>query len=547
MAISKEELDFNKNDDAMRLKISAMERELEKVYKGGGEKRIEKLHSKGKLSARERIDLLLDPNTDRMEIGAFAGHEMYKEYGGCPAGGVVVVIGYVSGKQCIVVANDATVKAGAWFPITGKKNLRAQEIAMENNLPIIYLVDSAGVFLPLQDEIFPDKEHFGRIFRNNAVMSSMGIVQIAAVMGSCVAGGAYLPIMSDESLIVNKTGTIFLAGSYLVKAAIGETIDNETLGGATTHTEISGVCDYNVEDDETCLKTIRTLMDQIGQKENAGFDRKESSLPKEALNKVYGILPRERSKPYNVRDIINCLVDNSEFTEYKSDYGQSIVCAYARIDGWSVGIVANQREIVKNAKGEMQFGGVIYSDSADKSARFIMNCNQKNIPLVFLQDVTGFMVGSKSEHNGIIKDGAKMVNAMANSVVPKFTVITGNSYGAGNYAMCGKAYDPRLIVSWPTAELAVMGGAAAAKVLLQIEVASLKSQGEKLTPEREKELFDKIKDRYDKQISPYYSASRLWIDAIIDPAETRKVISMGIEMANQKKAEKPYNVGVIQT
>ncbi len=547
MAISAKELDFNKNDDQMRLKLSALERELDKIYEGGGKKRIAKLHENGKMTARERIDFLLDPDTERVEIGAFAGYEMYPEYGGCPAGGVVVVIGYVSGKQCIVVANDATVKAGAWFPITGKKNLRAQEIAIENRLPIIYLVDSAGVFLPMQDEIFPDKEHFGRIFRNNAVMSSMGIVQIAAVMGSCVAGGAYLPIMSDESLIVNKTGTIFLAGSYLVKAAIGETIDNETLGGATTHTEISGVCDYKVENDEECLTTIRDLMDKIGHFEDAGFDRKESAAPKRDPKDVYGILPADRSKPYNVKDIIECLVDDSKFTEYKPSYGKSIVCAYARIDGWSVGIVANQREIVKNAKGEMQFGGVIYSDSADKAARFIMNCNQKNIPLVFLQDVTGFMVGSKSEHGGIIKDGAKMVNAMSNSVVPKFTVVIGNSYGAGNYAMCGKAYDPRLIVGWPTAEIAVMCGAAAAKVLLQIEVATLKAKGEELTEEREKELFDTIKNRYDKQISPYYAASRLWIDAIIDPVETRKVISMGIEMASHKKAEKAYNVGVIQT
>ncbi len=547
MAISKKELEFNRNDDTMRLKIIDLNRKLDTIYEGGGKKRIDKLHSKGKRTARERIELLLDPNTDRIEIGAFAGYDMYKEHGGCPAGGVVTVIGYVSGKQCIIVANDATVKAGAWFPITGKKNLRAQEIAMENKLPIIYLVDSAGVFLPMQDEIFADKEHFGRIFRNNAVMSSMGIVQIAAVMGSCVAGGAYLPIMSDESLIVNKTGTIFLAGSYLVKAAIGETIDNEILGGATTQTEISGVCDYKTETDEDCLKTIRELMDQIGQPDSAGFDRKESIAPKNDLKKLYGILPEERSKPYDVKHIIKCLVDDSKFTEYKSNYGKTIVCAYARIDGWSVGIVANQREIVKNAKGEMQFGGVIYSDSADKASRFIMNCNQKNIPLVFLQDVTGFMVGSKSEHNGIIKDGAKMVNAMANSVVPKFTVILGNSYGAGNYAMCGKAYDPRLIVGWPTSEIAVMGGAAAAKVLLQIEVASMKAKGEKLTPEREKELYDQIKSRYDSQTSPYYAASKLWVDAIIDPAETRTVLSVGIEMANHKKAEKPYNVGVIQT
>ncbi len=547
MAVTKKELDFNKNDDEMRLKLATLDRELATVYLGGGASRIKKLHEQGKMSARERIDFLLDKDRERFEVGAFAGRGMYAEHGGCPSGGVVVVIGYVSGKQCIVVANDATVKAGAWFPITGKKNLRAQEIAMENKLPIIYLVDSAGVYLPMQDEIFPDKEHFGRIFRNNAVMSSMGITQIAAVMGSCVAGGAYLPIMSDESLIVDKTGTIFLAGSYLVKAAIGETIDNETLGGATTHTEISGVCDYNVPNDEECLKTIRGLIDKIGQKENAGFDRKEAKLPLEDPKTMYGILPSDRTKTYSVGDIIKCIVDDSEYQEYKEEYGKSIVCAYARVDGWSVGIVANQREIVKNAKGEMQFGGVIYSDSADKAARFIMNCNQKNIPLVFLQDVSGFMVGSKSEHGGIIKDGAKMVNAMANSVVPKFTIVTGNSYGAGNYAMCGKAYDPRLIVAWPTAELAVMSGASAAKVLLQIEVASLKNRGEEITPEREKELYDKIKNRYDEQISPYYAASRLWVDAIIDPVDTRKVISMGIEMANHAKAEKPYNVGVIQT
>lgn len=546
MAISQKDLEFNMNEDQMRLKISKLEQELAKVYEGGGKKRMEKLHESGKLSARERIDLLLDKKTERIEIAAFAGHGMYEEHGGCPSGGVVVVIGYIHGKQCIVVANDATVKAGAWFPITGKKNLRAQEIAMENNLPIIYLVDSAGVYLPMQDEIFPDKEHFGRIFRNNAIMSSRGIIQIAAVMGSCVAGGAYLPIMSDESLIVNKTGTIFLAGSYLVKAAIGESIDNETLGGATTHTQISGVCDYNVENDQECLATIRDLMSKIGKKEDAGFDRIKAELPAIDPKQIYGYLPSDRSKPYNVRDIIKCLVDESKFTEYKADYGKSLVCAYARVDGWSVGIVANQREIVKNAKNEMQFGGVIYSDSADKAARFIMNCNQKNIPLVFLTDVTGFMVGSKSEHGGIIKDGAKMVNAMANSVVPKISIIMGNSYGAGNYAMCGKAYDPRLIVGWPTAEIAVMSGAAAAKVLLQIEVASLQAKGEQITKEREDELYNKIKDRYDSQISPYYAASRLWIDAIIDPKETRKIISMGIEMASHKKAERPYNVGVIQ-
>lgn len=542
----KQDMEFNKNDDQMRLLISKMNQKLAKVYEGGGKSRIAKLHEQGKLSARERIDYLLDEDSPRVEIGAFAGDEMFKEHGGCPSGGVVVVIGYVSKRQCIVVANDATVKAGAWFPITGKKSLRAQEISIENHLPIIYLVDSAGVYLPMQDEIFPDKEHFGRIFRNNAIMSSMGITQIAAIMGSCVAGGAYLPIMSDEALIVDKTGTIFLAGSYLVKAAIGEDIDNETLGGATTHCEISGVTDYKCKDDKDCLDRIKRMMDKLGKTKDAGFDRAAPALPKSDPKEIYGIIPADRAKPYDTMEVILRLVDNSEFDEYKEGFGMSIVCGYARIDGWAVGIVANQRKMVKSKKGEMQFGGVIYSDSADKAARFIMNCNQKNIPLVFLQDVTGFMVGSRSEHGGIIKDGAKMVNAQANSVVPKFTVVIGNSYGAGNYAMCGKAYDPRLIVGWPTAEIAVMGGAQAAKVLLQIEVAAMKAKGEEISAEREKELFDKIKSRYDSQINPYYAAARLWLDAIIDPLETRKVISMGIEAASQAPATKPYNVGVIQ-
>ena len=547
MAVSPKEFEFNYNEDKMRLKIRALEQAFEKVSLGGGKKKIDKLHKAGKLTARERVDQLVDKNSERQEIGAFAGHGMYEEYGGCPSGGVVVVIGMVSGRRCVIVANDATVKAGAWFPITGKKNLRAQEIAMENHIPIIYLVDSAGVFLPMQEEIFADKEHFGRIFRNNAKMSAQGIIQIAAVMGSCVAGGAYLPIMSDESLIVNKTGTIFLAGSYLVKAAIGEKIDNETLGGATTHTEISGVCDYKVENDKECLATIRTLVSNIGAPESAGFDRIEATEPKIPIKNVYGTLPAERSKPYKSKELLKSLVDESKYLEYKAGFGKTLITAYARVDGWSVGIVMNNRELVKNGKGEMQFGGVIYSDAADKAARFIMNCNQKNIPLVFIHDVTGFMVGSKSEHQGIIKDGAKMVNAMANSVVPKFSIVIGNSYGAGNYAMCGKAYDPTLIVGWPTAEIAVMSGAAAAKTLLQIEVSSLKAKGEEITPEREKELFDKIKNKYDEQISPYYAASRLWIDAIIDPIETRKVISLGIDVANHKKSTEKYNVGVLQT
>lgn len=541
------DLEFNKNEDKMNLLISTMEKKLEKVHLGGGKSRIDKLHEQGKMTARERIAFLIDKGSETIEIGAFAGDDMYAEHGGCPSGGVVVVIGYVSGRQCIVVANDATVKAGAWFPITGKKNLRAQEIAIENRLPIIYLVDSAGVYLPMQDEIFPDKEHFGRIFRNNAVMSSMGILQIAAVMGSCVAGGAYLPIMSDEAMIVDKTGSIFLAGSYLVKAAIGENIDNETLGGATTHCEISGVTDYKCKDDADCLTRIRNIMSKIGYSEKAGFNRIEAGLPKKEPKEILGIIPDTRDKQYDMYEVIARLVDNSEFEEYKEKYGQTIICGLARIDGWSVGIVANQRKVVKSKKGEMQFGGVIYSDSADKAARFIMNCNQKKIPLVFLQDATGFMVGSRSEHGGIIKDGAKMVNAMSNSVVPKFTVVVGNSYGAANYAMCGKAYDPRLIVGWPTAQIAVMGGAQAAKVLVQIEVASLKAKGEQITPEKEAELYNKIKDRYDSQTSPYYAAARLWVDAIIHPSDTRKWISMGIEMADNAPITKPYNVGVIQT
>jgi 3-methylcrotonyl-CoA carboxylase beta subunit len=539
-------LEFNRNEDKMRLLISAMNQKLEKVKQGGGKSRIEKEHARGKMTARERVEFLLDEDSPQLEIGAFAGDGMYAEHGGCPSGGVVVVIGYIKGRQCIVVANDATVKAGAWFPITGKKNLRAQEIAIENKLPIVYLVDSAGVYLPMQDEIFPDKEHFGRIFRNNAVMSSMGILQIAAVMGSCVAGGAYLPIMSDEALIVKDTGTIFLAGSYLVKAAIGEEIDNETLGGATTHCEISGVTDYKCENDSDCLTRIRSIFDKVGDYNKAGFDRVEPVNPAKEATELYGIIPETREKPYDMMEVIYRLVDNSEFEAYKDKYGQSIICGLARIDGWAVGIVANQRKVVKSKKGEMQFGGVIYSDSADKAARFIMNCNQKKIPLVFLQDVTGFMVGSRSEHGGIIKDGAKMVNAMANSVVPKFTVVVGNSYGAGNYAMCGKAYDPRLMLAWPTAQIAVMGGAQAAKVLLQIEVSALKAKGKAITTEEEKTLYDKIYTHYEATTSIYYSAARLVVDAIIDPLDTRKAISMGIEAANHAPIERSYSTGILQ-
>ncbi len=538
---------FNQNYTANKELLKELNLRIEKLKLGGGAEKIAKQHQKGKLTARERIEYLIDKDSRTIEIGIFAGDGMYREYGGCPAGGVVVVIGYVSGRQCVIVANDATVKAGAWFPISTKKNLRAQEIAMENRLPIIYLVDSAGVFLPMQDEIFPDKENFGRIFRNNAIMSAKGIPQIAAIMGSCVAGGAYLPIMSDEAIIVNKTGSIFLAGSYLVKSAIGENVDNETLGGAETHTEISGVVDYKVESDYEALDKIRSLMAKIGTTKKACFNRIEAAPPKKKPDEIYGILPHKRDTPYNMYEIIERLVDNSEYDEYKANYGKTIICAYARIEGWAVGIVANQRTIVKNKTGEMQFGGVIYSDSADKAAHFIMNCNQKKIPLVFLHDVTGFMVGKRSEHGGIIKDGAKMVNAMANSVVPKFSVVIGNSYGAGNYAMCGKAYDPRLIVAWPTAQLAVMSGASAAKTLLQIQLSSFKQRGEELSKEDEQKLLDEITQKYNEQTSPYYAAARLWTDAVIDPLDTRKIISMGIEAANHRPIKKKYRTGVIRT
>jgi len=547
MATKTVDLDFNKNEDENKLKVSKLKQELNKIYLGGGEKRIAKLKAQGKMTARERVNYLTDNDSEFIELGAFAGYEMYEEYGGCPAGGVITGIGYVSGQQCVIVANDATVKAGAWFPITGKKNLRAQEIAIENHLPIIYLVDSAGVFLPMQDEIFADKEHFGRMFRNNAVMSSKGIIQIAAIMGSCVAGGAYLPIMSDEALIVEETGSIFLAGPYLVRAAIGEVTDNETLGGATTQSEISGVTDNKFKDDPKALDYIRNVMDKLGKFERAGFNRSTPALPKKDPKDIYGIVPHDNSKQYEVMDVIERLVDNSEFQQYKEKYGQSIVCGYGRIDGWAVGIVANQRKVVKTKSGEMRFGGVIYSDSADKAARFIMNCNQRRIPLVFLQDVTGFMVGTRSEHGGIIKDGAKMVSAMSNSTVPKFTVVMGNSYGAGNYAMCGKAYDPRLMIAWPTAKIAVMGGEQAAKTLMQIQVASLKAKGEEPDEAAQKELFNKIKSRYDRQTTPYYAAARLWVDAIIDPSETRKWLSMGIEAADHNPVVEKFNVGVVQT
>ncbi|WP_026763738.1 acyl-CoA carboxylase subunit beta [Sediminibacterium salmoneum] len=536
----------NRNEDWMKLMLSEMKQRMEKIALGGGKKAIEKQRERNKLTARERIEYLCDKNQPFIEIGAFAGYDMYKEEGGCPAGGTVAGIGYISGRQCVIVANDQTVKAGAWFPITGKKNLRMQEIAMENKLPIIYLVDSAGVFLPMQDEIFPDKEHFGRVFRNNARMSAMGITQIAAVMGACVAGGAYLPIMSDETLMVEGNGSIFLAGSYLVKAAIGEDIDNETLGGAITHTEISGIADYKFATEQDCLDQIKKIMSQLGSPEKAGFDRIAPALPKKDPSEIYGLIPEGNLKPYDMLEIIERIVDNSEFNQFKQDYGKTILCGYARIDGWAVGIVANQRLVCKSKKGEMQIGGVIYNDSADKAARFIMNCNQKKIPLVFLQDVTGFMVGSRSEHSGIIKDGAKLVNAVANSVVPKITIVIGNSYGAGNYAMCGKAYDPRFIYAWPSAKIAVMGGDQAAKTLAQIQVATMKAKGTVPTPEEEKKLLDTIKDRYNQQTTPYYAAARIWVDEIIDPIKTRQVIAEGIHAANHNPNLDTFKTGVFQ-
>jgi acetyl-CoA carboxylase carboxyltransferase component len=539
-------LEFNKNEDAMRLATSQMKQRHAQISLGGGKKAIEKAKEKGKMTPRERIKYLVDKDSEFVEIGSFAGWEMYAEHGGCPAGGTVAGLGYVHGRQCVIMANDNTVKAGAWFPISGKKNLRLQEIAMENHLPVIYIVDSAGVYLPMQDEIFPDKEHFGRIFRNNAVMSAMGITQIAAVMGSCVAGGAYLPIMSDETLMVEGNGSIFLAGPYLVKAAIGEDVDIQTLGGAKTHTEISGIADYKFDTEQECLDQVRRIMEKLGETPRAGFDRIKAKEPAKDPKEIYGFVSVDNNKPYDVVDVIERIVDNSEFDQFKEDYGKTIVCGYARIDGWAVGIVANQRKIVKSGKGEMQLGGVIYNDSADKAARFIQNCNQKRIPLVFLQDVTGFMVGTRSEHAGIIKDGAKLVNAVANSVVPKITIVIGNSYGAGNYAMCGKAYDPRFIYAWPNAKIAVMGGEQAAKTLLQIQVASLKAKGETIDPEKEKELLKTITDRYNSQTSAYYAAARLWVDEIIDPADTRRVISEGIAAANHAPITREWKGGVFQ-
>ena len=539
-------LEEEKNKDTIKIAWAELETKVRKNKLGGGKERLKKLEEKGKLSARKRINLLVDNPNEILEIGVLAAENMYSEYGGCPSAGVVVVIGKITGKSCVIVANDPTVKAGAWFPMTAKKNLRAQEIAMQNRIPIIYLVDSAGIFLPLQDQIFADKEDFGRIFRNNASMSSLGIVQIAAIMGSCVAGGAYLPIMSDESIIVEKTGSIFLAGSYLVKAAIGEDIDNETLGGADTHSGISGVTDYKVKDDEAALKKIRSLVDKIGDRPKAGFKRSEPQLPSAPLDEIYGCLPKVRNQPYDTYKLLEHLVDVNSMDEYKKEYGQTLITSYAKIEGWSIGIVANQRKIVKSKTGEMQFGGVIYGDAADKATRFIANCNQRNIPLLFLQDVTGFMVGSKAEHGGIIKDGAKMVNAVANSVVPKFTVVVGNSFGAGNYAMCGRSFDPRFMVAWPTAKIAVMGGAQASNVLLQIEKATSKKGDKKVQAQKEEDLKKEIQSRYEEKTEILYAASQLWVDAVIDPVETRKWISTGIEAADESPAKEKFNMGVLQ-
>ena len=540
------EIEIKKNIDANKLLINKISQKAELILLGGGEKKIKHQHESNKLTARERIYYLIDEGTRFFELGLFAAFEMYEEHGGCPAAGVIIGIGYVAKKQCVIVANDATVKAGAWFPMTGKKNLRAQEIALENNIPIIYLVDSAGVYLPMQDEIFPDKEHFGRIFRNNAIMSSRGIYQIAAIMGSCVAGGAYLPIMSDESIIIEKSGSIFLAGPFLVKAAIGEEVDNETLGGAKTQTDISGIVDYKVNTDEEALDLIRNIIGKVGVGEKGGLTRILPAPPRRNINEILSILPVDRTKPYSMKELLECLVDNSELTYFKDGYGKTIITAYANIDGWAVGIVANERLVVKSETGEMQFGGVIYSDSADKAARFIISCNQKKIPLVFFHDVTGFMVGKRAEHGGIIKDGAKMVNAVSNSTVPKITIIVGNSYGAGNYAMCGKAYDPRFIYAWPTAKIAVMGGAQAAKVLTQIQVAAMKKQGKEPDPDTQNELFEMTKNKYESHTTPYYAAARLWVDEIINPLETRLYISKALEASNNAKIER-FNVGVIQT
>ncbi len=513
---------------------------------GGGEKAVARLRQKRKLTARERIERLLDPGSRFLEIGLFAAWGMYEEHGGAPSAGTVAGVGVIHGRDAVVVANDATVKAGSWFPLTCKKNLRAQEISMENRLPIVYLVDSAGVYLPMQSEIFPDRDHFGRIFRNNAVMASMGIPQIAAIMGPCVAGGAYLPIMSDEALIVDGTGSVFLAGSHLVKAAIGEEIDNESLGGSIVQTEISGVTDYRADSDEDCLERIRRIISRMGHAESGPFDRVAPALPAFDPADVYGLIPEEPSRPYNTYELLARILDDSELDEYKAGFGKSMITGYGRIDGWAVGIVANQRLVVKNAQGEMQVGGVIYSDSADKAARFVMNCNQKKIPLVFLQDVTGFMVGSRAERGGIIKDGAKLVSVVANSVVPKITFIIGNSFGAGNYAMCGKAYDPRFIYAWPTARIGVMGGKQAGETLHSIKMHAMETGGKHISPEMQRTQLEDIQKVYAQELDPMFAAARLWVDDIVDPVDTRWLTSRAIGIAANNPEIRPFNPGILQ-
>ena len=540
------DINFYKYEDNLKNLIRILNSKADVIKIGGGEDAIAKHHKRGKLTARERMAKLIDPNSHFLEIGLFCAYGMYEEYGGAPASGTIFGIGKIHNRDVVIVANDATVKAGAWFPVTCKKNLRAQEISMENRLPIVYLVDSAGVFLPLQSEIFPDKEHFGRIFRNNAVMSSMGIPQIAAIMGPCVAGGAYLPIMSDEALIVDKTGSVFLAGPFLVKAAIGEDADLEELGGAAMHCEISGVTDYKMPNDDVCLETIRSLIDKFGATSKAGFDRIAPKPPAFDPKEIYGLFPQDRTKPYDMHQVLARIIDAGEFDEYKAGYGKSLITAYTRVDGWAVGMVANQRCVTKTKRGEMQVGGVIYSDSADKATRFILNCNQKNIPLIFFQDVAGFMVGTRAEQGGIIKDGAKMVNAVANSVVPKITFVVGNSYGAGNYAMCGKSYDPRFIFAWPTAQIAVMGGKQASETLLSIKVQQMAAKGMKISKEDQEKMLNEIANRYNSELDPLYAAARLWIDGIVDPADTRQIISHCIQIAANNPYIPKFNPGVIQ-
>jgi acetyl-CoA carboxylase carboxyltransferase component len=541
---------FETNRDHWRNRLRILNAQRDEIATGGGEGAAARQKKKGKLLARERVEALIDDGTELLEIGAFAAWDLYDEWGGAPAAGVVVGLGRVEGRECVVVANDATVKAGAWFPLTCKKILRAQEIAMENRLPLIYLVDSAGVFLPMQDDIFPDRDHFGRVFYNNARLSAEGIYQIAAILGSCVAGGAYLPIMSDEALIVEGNGTIFLAGAHLVQAAIGEQMDNQSLGGAMVQVDISGVVDDRFPDDLSAIEHIRTRIGEVARPALAPFDRVDARDPLVEAEDILGLLPVDRARPYDMRNLLGVLLDGSEFTEYKATYGRTLICGTGRIDGWAVGIVANQRQVVQRRRGledseqEMQIGGVIYSDAADKGARFVELMNQKGIPIVFLQDVTGFMVGSKSEREGIIKDGAKMVNVVANSVVPKFTVFVGNSFGAGNYAMCGRAYGARFFFAWPSASISVMGGQQASETLLAIQ---LKNRGDDVSDEERAQLLREIQARYEAAMDPRYAAARLWVDEIIDPRRTREILARAIAAAAHQSEIADFKVGVLQT